>query len=45
MAEAALAAGAAGYVTKSRAATELVPAVTAALGGHRFVSAPARRST
>ena len=44
LAEAALAAGALGYVTKSRAATELVPAVEAALGGHRFVSAPAKGS-
>lgn len=44
LAEAALAAGALGYVTKSRAATELVPAVEAALTGDRFVSAPARRS-
>lgn len=41
---AALAAGALGYVTKSRAATELVSAVEAALAGQRFVSAPARRS-
>jgi DNA-binding NarL/FixJ family response regulator len=39
MAEAALAAGALGYVTKARAATELVPAVRAALQGHQFVSA------
>lgn len=39
LAEAALAAGALGYVTKARAATELVPAVQAALGGCRFVSA------
>lgn len=39
LAEAALAAGALGYVTKARAATELVPAVQAALGGRRFVSA------
>jgi hypothetical protein len=31
------------YVTKARAATELVPAVEAALGGQRFVSAPVRR--
>jgi DNA-binding NarL/FixJ family response regulator len=39
LADAALAAGALGYVTKARAATELVPAVEAALGGRRFVSA------
>jgi DNA-binding NarL/FixJ family response regulator len=45
LAEAALKVGALGYVTKSRAATELVPAVEAALDGHRFVSASARRST
>lgn len=38
LADAALAAGALGYVTKARAATELVPAVEAALGGRRFVS-------
>ena len=38
LADAALAAGALGYVTKARAATELVPAVEAALAGHRFVS-------
>ena len=41
--EAALAAGALGYVTKARAATELVPAVEAALGGRRFVSASRSR--
>jgi DNA-binding NarL/FixJ family response regulator len=45
LAEAALAAGALGYVTKARAATELVPAVEAALRGHCFVSASARRSS
>ena len=43
LANAALAAGALGYVTKARAATELVPAVEAALRGRRFVSASARR--
>jgi DNA-binding NarL/FixJ family response regulator len=45
LAEAALAAGALGYVTKARAATELVPAVEAVLDGRRFVSGSARRST
>ena len=43
LADAALAAGALGYVTKARAATELVPAVEAALVGHRFVSASLSR--
>ena len=43
LADAALAAGALGYVTKARAATELVPAVEAALAGHRFVSASLSR--
>lgn len=43
LAEAALAAGALGYVTKARAATELVPAVQAALGGRQFVSASVGR--
>lgn len=43
LADAALAAGALGYVTKARAATELVPAVEAALGGCRFVSASVSR--
>jgi DNA-binding NarL/FixJ family response regulator len=43
LADAALAAGALGYVTKARAATELVPAVEAALGGRRFVSASVSR--
>ena len=38
LADAALAAGALGYVTKARAATELVPAMEAALSGRRFVS-------
>jgi DNA-binding NarL/FixJ family response regulator len=42
--EAALTAGALGFVTKSRAATDLVPAVAAALGGQRFVSARRWRS-
>ena len=41
LAEAALAAGALGFVTKARAATDLVPAVRAVLAGHRFVSASA----
>ncbi len=35
---AALATGAAGYVLKSRMATDLFPAIRAALAGHRFVS-------
>lgn len=35
---AALAAGASGYVTKSRVATELVPAIREALEGRTFVS-------
>jgi DNA-binding NarL/FixJ family response regulator len=39
LADAALAAGVLGYVTKARAAKELVPAVDAAIGGRRFVSA------
>ena len=39
LADAALAAGALGFVTKARAATELVPAMEAALSGRRFVSA------
>jgi DNA-binding NarL/FixJ family response regulator len=43
LAETALAAGALGYLTKPRAATELVPAVEAALAGRRFVSAPRSR--
>jgi two-component system, NarL family, invasion response regulator UvrY len=43
VAEAALAAGALGYVTKAHAATDLVPAVDAAIGGHRFVSASMSR--
>jgi DNA-binding NarL/FixJ family response regulator len=45
IAEAALAAGALGYVTKAHAATDLVPAVEAALSGHCFVSRSARRSS
>ena len=40
LAEAALAAGALGYVTKARAATDLVPALERALAGDRFVSSP-----
>jgi DNA-binding NarL/FixJ family response regulator len=39
IAEAALSAGAGGYVVKSDAAAELLPAVNAVLGGKRFVSA------
>ncbi len=35
---AALATGAAGYVIKSHMATDLFPAIRAALAGHRFVS-------
>jgi DNA-binding NarL/FixJ family response regulator len=35
---AALATGASGYVIKSRMATDLVPAISEALAGHRFVS-------
>jgi DNA-binding NarL/FixJ family response regulator len=35
---AALAAGATGYVTKSRMATDLLPAVEEALAGRRFIS-------
>jgi DNA-binding NarL/FixJ family response regulator len=41
--DAALGVGALGYVTKTRASTELVPAVEAALDGQRFVSVRARR--
>jgi DNA-binding NarL/FixJ family response regulator len=44
LAEAALAAGALGFVTKARAATDLVPAIEAALAGQRFVSASAKYS-
>ncbi len=40
MIEAARAAGALGYVTKTCLASDLVPAVRAALEGRRFVSAP-----
>ena len=36
--EAGLAAGALGYILKDTAGDELVPAVRAALGGHRYVS-------
>jgi DNA-binding NarL/FixJ family response regulator len=43
LADAALGAGALGYVIKARAATELVLAVQAALGGRRFVSASVGR--
>jgi DNA-binding NarL/FixJ family response regulator len=45
LAAAALAAGALAYVIKARAATELVPAVEAALAGRRFVSAAVSRPT
>jgi DNA-binding NarL/FixJ family response regulator len=41
--EAALATGAAGYVIKSRMATDLIPAIREALAGHRFIS-PSIRS-
>lgn len=34
----ALATGAAGYIVKSRMATDLVPAIQEALAGHRFIS-------
>jgi DNA-binding NarL/FixJ family response regulator len=34
----ALATGAAGYVVKSRMATDLLPAIREALAGHRFIS-------
>jgi DNA-binding NarL/FixJ family response regulator len=34
----ALATGAAGYIVKSRMATDLVPAIREALAGHRFIS-------
>jgi DNA-binding NarL/FixJ family response regulator len=40
MVEAAFEAGALGYVTKTCLASDLVPAVRAALEGRRFVSAP-----
>lgn len=43
LAGATLAAGALGYVTKARAATDLVPALEAALAGRPFVSSPSRR--
>jgi two-component system, NarL family, nitrate/nitrite response regulator NarL len=45
MIEAALEAGALGYVTKTCLASDLVPAVHAALEGRRFVSAPFQPST
>jgi DNA-binding NarL/FixJ family response regulator len=35
--------GASGYVTKSRLATDLIPAIQDALSGHRFVSPPVSR--
>jgi DNA-binding NarL/FixJ family response regulator len=35
---AAMSAGAAGYVTKSRLSADLVPAIREALQGHRFIS-------
>lgn len=38
--EAALATGACGYVLKSRAADDLIPAIKAAAQGRRYVSAP-----
>jgi DNA-binding NarL/FixJ family response regulator len=37
-ARSAFAAGASGYVTKARLATDLIPALTSALAGERFVS-------
>ena len=40
MIEAALEAGALGYVTKTCLATDLIPAVRAALEGRRYVSTP-----
>ena len=40
---ACLAEGALGYVTKSRLATDLIPAIQDALSGHRFVSPPVSR--
>ena len=43
MLEAALEAGALGYVTKTSLAADLVPAVRAALAGRRFVSASPTR--
>ena len=43
LATAAFAAGALGYVTKARAATDLVAAVQAALAGCRFISASPNR--
>jgi DNA-binding NarL/FixJ family response regulator len=45
LADAALAAGALGYVTKAHAATELLPAMEAVLSGHCYVSGSARRSS
>ena len=43
MIEAAWEAGALGYVTKACLASDLVPAIRAALQGRRFVSAPVSR--
>ncbi len=40
---ACLAEGALGYVTKSRLATDLIPAIQDALSGHRFISPPLSR--
>ncbi len=40
---ACLAEGALGYVTKSRLATDLVPAIQDALSGHQFISPPISR--
>ena len=36
--EACIAEGAQGYVSKSRLATDLIPAINEALSGHRFIS-------
>lgn len=44
LAEAALAIGARGYIIKSNAATELLPAMTAVVGGERFVGVDAASS-
>ena len=40
---ACLAEGALGYVTKSRLAMDLIPAIQDALSGHRFISPPVSR--
>jgi DNA-binding NarL/FixJ family response regulator len=45
MIEAALEAGAIGYVTKTSLASDLVPAIRAALEGRRFVSVPFEASS